>query len=120
MRGYLLTVLRDASTWAWSVAATSVAFGVMHLANAGADVSSAKVAFPKVLPPRHWPHASLEAQELKHRDAQDILDRWSNLGKAEILEFTVDGRVYRLVTPSADDFFARFERDLPFAFARLH
>lgn len=39
-RGYPLTVLRDAWGWTWAVVATSVAFGLLHLANAGADLQS--------------------------------------------------------------------------------
>src|SRR5207247_455408 len=39
-RGYLLTVLRDAWGWPAAVGATSVAFGLLHLRNAGADAQS--------------------------------------------------------------------------------
>jgi membrane protease YdiL (CAAX protease family) len=39
-RGYLLTVLRDAWNWPWAVAVTSVAFGLLHIMNAGADFQS--------------------------------------------------------------------------------
>jgi len=39
-RGYLLAVLRDAWGWPWAIAATSAAFGALHLANAGANVES--------------------------------------------------------------------------------
>jgi len=39
-RGYLLTVLRDAWNWPAAVAVTSIAFGLMHLRNAGADTRS--------------------------------------------------------------------------------
>jgi uncharacterized protein len=39
-RGYLLTVLRDAWNWPVAVAITSIAFGLLHLQNAGADVQS--------------------------------------------------------------------------------
>jgi membrane protease YdiL (CAAX protease family) len=39
-RGYVLTVLRDVWGWGWAVAITSVAFGLLHLANAGAGVQS--------------------------------------------------------------------------------
>ena len=40
MRGYLLTVLRDAWNWPMAVAVTSVAFGLLHLRNAGAEFQS--------------------------------------------------------------------------------
>jgi membrane protease YdiL (CAAX protease family) len=39
-RGYLLTVLRDAWNWPVSVAVTSIAFGLLHLRNPGANVQS--------------------------------------------------------------------------------
>jgi len=39
-RGYLLSVLKEAWGWPWAIAATSVAFGVLHLANEGANVES--------------------------------------------------------------------------------
>jgi membrane protease YdiL (CAAX protease family) len=39
-RGYILTVLRDAWGWPAAVLVTSVAFGLLHLRNAGADVQS--------------------------------------------------------------------------------
>lgn len=39
-RGYLLTVFRDALNWRWSVAITSVAFGLLHLQNPGANAQS--------------------------------------------------------------------------------
>ena len=39
-RGYILTVLRDALNWRWAVAITSVAFGLLHIQNAGANVQS--------------------------------------------------------------------------------
>jgi uncharacterized protein len=39
-RGYLLTVLRDAWNWPASVAVTSIAFGLLHLRNPGANLQS--------------------------------------------------------------------------------
>jgi membrane protease YdiL (CAAX protease family) len=39
-RGYLLTVIRDALNWRWAVALTSVAFGLLHVMNPGANVQS--------------------------------------------------------------------------------
>lgn len=39
-RGYILSVLRECWGWQWAVAATSVGFGMMHLANNGATVQS--------------------------------------------------------------------------------
>ena len=35
-RGYILSVLRDWWGWRWAIIATSVAFGLLHLANNGA------------------------------------------------------------------------------------
>jgi membrane protease YdiL (CAAX protease family) len=40
VRGYLLSVLRDAWGWAWAIVATSVGFGLLHLQNNGANVQS--------------------------------------------------------------------------------
>jgi membrane protease YdiL (CAAX protease family) len=40
VRGYLLTVLRDAWGWAWAIAATSIGFGLLHLQNNGASIES--------------------------------------------------------------------------------
>jgi hypothetical protein len=37
-RGYLLSVLREAWGWAWSLAATSIGFGLLHLENNGANL----------------------------------------------------------------------------------
>ena len=39
-RGYIFSVLRQAWGWKWSLAATSVVFGLLHLQNAGANVES--------------------------------------------------------------------------------
>lgn len=39
-RGYVLSVFRDAFDWKWAVAITSVAFGLLHLRNPGADARS--------------------------------------------------------------------------------
>jgi uncharacterized protein len=39
-RGYLLSVLREAWGWPWAIGVTSVAFGLLHLANNGANVES--------------------------------------------------------------------------------
>jgi membrane protease YdiL (CAAX protease family) len=39
-RGYILSVLRDWWGWPWSIFGTSVAFGLLHLANNGATVGS--------------------------------------------------------------------------------
>jgi membrane protease YdiL (CAAX protease family) len=39
-RGYVLTVLRDAWGWPAAVAVTSVAFGLLHLGNAGVTIPS--------------------------------------------------------------------------------
>jgi hypothetical protein len=39
-RGYLLAVLREWLGWGWAVALTSVGFGLLHLANAGASPTS--------------------------------------------------------------------------------
>ena len=38
MRGYLLAVLRDTWGWKWAIIATSVVFGLLHLANPGVTV----------------------------------------------------------------------------------
>jgi uncharacterized protein len=39
-RGYILSVMREAWGWGWGVAVTSVAFGMLHLANNGATAGS--------------------------------------------------------------------------------
>ncbi|MFI5227798.1 MAG: CPBP family intramembrane glutamic endopeptidase [Gemmatimonadales bacterium] len=39
-RGYILCVLRDAWGWRWAIAVTSVAFGLLHVANNGATAGS--------------------------------------------------------------------------------
>jgi uncharacterized protein len=39
-RGYVLAVLREWWGWPWAIAATSVGFGLLHLANNGANVES--------------------------------------------------------------------------------
>ena len=39
-RGYILSVLRETWGWGWAIAATSVAFGLLHLMNNGATVES--------------------------------------------------------------------------------
>jgi uncharacterized protein len=39
-RGYLLSVLRESWGWLWAVVATSVGFGMLHLANNGANAAS--------------------------------------------------------------------------------
>jgi membrane protease YdiL (CAAX protease family) len=39
-RGYLLAVVRDAWGWPWAIAASSAAFGALHLVNPGANVES--------------------------------------------------------------------------------
>ena len=39
-RGYLLAVLKEAWGWPWAIAATSLAFGLLHLANEGANAES--------------------------------------------------------------------------------
>jgi len=39
-RGYLLAVLREAWGWPWAIGVTSVGFGLLHLANNGANVES--------------------------------------------------------------------------------
>jgi hypothetical protein len=39
-RGYILSVLREHWGWFWAVLATSIAFGLLHLANNGANVES--------------------------------------------------------------------------------
>lgn len=38
IRGYVFAVLRDAADWRWALAATSVAFGLLHLQNNAAGV----------------------------------------------------------------------------------
>ena len=40
VRGYIFAVLRDALGWPWALTATSLVFGLLHLANPGADVQS--------------------------------------------------------------------------------
>jgi membrane protease YdiL (CAAX protease family) len=42
-RGYILTALKDGIGWRWAVTATSVAFGLLHLTNPGANVQSVLV-----------------------------------------------------------------------------
>ncbi len=37
-RGYILSVLREQWGWRWSIVATSVVFGLLHLANNGASI----------------------------------------------------------------------------------
>ena len=39
-RGYVLTALKDALGWRWAVAVTSIAFGLLHLTNPGANAQS--------------------------------------------------------------------------------
>jgi CAAX protease family protein len=39
-RGYLLAVLQEVWGWRWAIGVTSVGFGALHLANAGANVES--------------------------------------------------------------------------------
>lgn len=39
-RGYILSVLREAWGWGWAVAVTSIAFGLLHVANAGVTTGS--------------------------------------------------------------------------------
>ena len=39
-RGYLLTAFKDAAGWRWAVLITSVAFGLLHLQNPGANAQS--------------------------------------------------------------------------------
>jgi uncharacterized protein len=39
-RGYILSVLRECWGWQWAIAATSVGFGMLHLANNGVTVQS--------------------------------------------------------------------------------
>ena len=39
-RGYVFAALRDAWGWRWTLAVTSVAFGLLHLQNAGANAQS--------------------------------------------------------------------------------
>jgi membrane protease YdiL (CAAX protease family) len=39
-RGYIFAVLRDVWGWRWTVVVTSLGFGLLHLANAGASVRS--------------------------------------------------------------------------------
>lgn len=39
-RGYLFAAVRDAAGWKWALAITSVAFGLLHAANPGADLQS--------------------------------------------------------------------------------
>ena len=39
-RGYMLAVLREAWGWPWAIGVTSVGFGLLHLANNGANVES--------------------------------------------------------------------------------
>jgi membrane protease YdiL (CAAX protease family) len=40
MRGYLLSVLRGSWGWGWAIAVTSIAFGLLHLKNPGANATS--------------------------------------------------------------------------------
>jgi membrane protease YdiL (CAAX protease family) len=40
MRGYALSVLKDAWGWKWAIVATSILFGLLHIANAGATAGS--------------------------------------------------------------------------------
>jgi membrane protease YdiL (CAAX protease family) len=39
-RGYVLTALKDGLSWRWAVIVTSVAFGLLHLTNPGANAQS--------------------------------------------------------------------------------
>jgi membrane protease YdiL (CAAX protease family) len=40
LRGYIFAVLRDAIGWRWTLIATSIAFGLLHVPNPGADAES--------------------------------------------------------------------------------
>ena len=40
LRGYIFAVLREAIGWRWTLIATSILFGLMHVANPGADAQS--------------------------------------------------------------------------------
>ena len=40
MRGYLFAALRDGIGWRWTLIATSIVFGLLHLPNPGADAQS--------------------------------------------------------------------------------
>src|SRR5262249_26878990 len=52
MRGYLLSVLRESWGWFWSIAATSIAFGLLHIQNPGANAGSiAMVTLAGFFPP---------------------------------------------------------------------
>jgi CAAX protease family protein len=42
-RGYLFALLREAAGWKWALAATSIVFGLLHLANPGANWQSLSV-----------------------------------------------------------------------------
>ncbi|HUR91419.1 MAG TPA: CPBP family intramembrane glutamic endopeptidase [Gemmatimonadaceae bacterium] len=42
-RGYLFALLREAAGWKWAITVTSVAFGLLHLANPGANWQSLSV-----------------------------------------------------------------------------
>jgi len=49
-RGYVFTVIRDAAGWGWSLSATSIGFGLLHIANNGAtEMSLALVMLAGVL-----------------------------------------------------------------------
>jgi membrane protease YdiL (CAAX protease family) len=40
LRGYIFAVLRESIGWRWTLIATSVAFGLLHMSNPGADAES--------------------------------------------------------------------------------
>ena len=40
LRGYIFAVLREAIGWRWTLIATSIAFGLLHVSNPGADAES--------------------------------------------------------------------------------
>jgi hypothetical protein len=40
LRGYIFAVLRESIGWRWTLIATSVAFGLLHMSNPGAEAES--------------------------------------------------------------------------------
>lgn len=74
-------------------------------------------AFPQIGPP-DWTVLNVDPG-LAARDLQNDLDHSRRFSDAQTIAFTVDGRQYQLLTPSAETFFARLRDDQPFAYPRL-
>jgi hypothetical protein len=83
-----------------------------------ADLTTVSL-FPEVRPPKVMLNVSSQPEELKRRDLEESLEQSHAFGQKQVLRFSVDGKDYRLVAPSAADFFNRLRDDKPFALSRL-